>query len=446
MSGTMNTPDPRQLVLDEAEIRRLASSCETPLYLYCRRELVSQCERLRRAVGDDVRVCYSLKANPNPHLCREIRMTGIGAEVSSGGELCTALRTGFRARDIVASGPGKTHAEIDYLVREGVGVIHCESSGEIRRIEAAARSARRRVNVALRLNPLHAGRGTKAKMGGKSTQFGVDEESADAAIRDALRNRHARPVGFHVYCGTQILQADSIVSNCRYIAELAGKLVRRHGLDCRYLNLGGGLGIPFSADEAPLDLSRFGEGLAEVCAALRREPEFERTEIVIESGRFIVGSCGLFVCRIQDVKTSRGRRYVVTDGGINNYMAASPLLRWDRTNPMVSLIPVGRPRGPDVLVDVVGPLCTTIDICARQCPLPSPRVGDLVVFANAGAYGLTMSPVMFLGRPTPAEILVHDTAETVIRERGTFDSLLGDVPFTTQAEPFDETENPEAAL
>jgi len=370
---------------------------------------------------------YSLKANPNRSLCKVISNEDIGAEISSGGELHIALSSAFSPSEIVASGPGKTTDELDYYISNDIWMINCESEAELKRINTVAKRFGKSISVGLRINPNKIGKGAKAKMGGKATQFGIDEKRIDEVLTLAKKLDNVSVCGIHVYCGTQILSSQIISENCRYIACLAKQIIATHNIQLKVVNFGGGLGIPFSAKEKPLNIHELCKRIHQICKELRNTSGFENTLFVLETGRFLIGTSGVFVCRVQDVKKSRGKTYIIIDGGINNFMSLSPLFRWARTNPINYLLKQnGTQDRKQIIANIVGPLCTTIDICSLQQPITEPKIDDIIVFGNAGAYSLSMSPVLFLGRPMPAEVLVSHGKESIIRQRGSFKQLIGE--------------------
>jgi diaminopimelate decarboxylase len=242
------------------------------------------------------------------------------------------------------------------------------------------------------------------RMGGGPQQFGVDAE----AVPDLLEHLVAAEVdflGFHVFAGSQILNANLLCEAQRKSVSLALQIARNGGRPITYLNLGGGFGVPYFPDEAPLDLTQIGANLAALMDGPIRDG-LPNARVVIELGRFIVGECGVYVTRVLDRKQSRGRTYLVVDGGLHHQLAASgnfgQVIR--RNYP----IAVGNRvrQTPDETVTVVGCLCTPLDILGDNIALPRADVGDLIVLFQAGAYGLTASPVSFLGHPAPIEVLV----------------------------------------
>jgi diaminopimelate decarboxylase len=242
------------------------------------------------------------------------------------------------------------------------------------------------------------------KMGGGSQQFGIDAEEVPTLLRH-LASADLDFVGFHVFAGSQNLHADILCDALSHNVELLLKLAETCGYPVRYLNLGGGFGIPYFEKDQPLDLVPVGRRLSDLVEGAIR-PALPDARVVIELGRYLVGESGVYVTRVVDRKVSRGRTYLVVDGGLHHQLAASgnfgQVIR--RNYPLV----IGNRMGVEdrETVSVVGCLCTPLDLLGENVCLPPAQVGDLVVIFQAGAYGLTASPTAFLGHPMPPEILV----------------------------------------
>ena len=257
--------------------------------------------------------------------------------------------------------------------------------------------------MAIRVNPDFEIKGSGMRMGGGPQQFGVDVEKVPALLAE-LAAADVEFLGFHVFAGSQNLRADIICDAQRKTADLILQLAGKSP-PIRYVNLGGGFGIPYFEKDQPLDLPAIGTNLAELIDNVL-EPRLPGVRVVIELGRYIVGECGVYVTRVVDRKESRGRKYLVVDGGLHHQLAASgnfgQAIR--RNYP----IAVGdRLAGQaEEAVTVVGSLCTPLDLLGDNVRLPAAGIGDLIVLFQAGAYGFTASPTLFLGHPSPVEVFV----------------------------------------
>ncbi|WP_326533037.1 pyridoxal-dependent decarboxylase, exosortase A system-associated, partial [Pseudorhodoferax sp.] len=269
-------------------------------------------------------------------------------------------------------------------------------------LAAAARQLGVPARVALRVNPDFELKGSGMKMGGGPKQFGVDVEQVPGVLAE-MKRLGLQFEGFHLFAGSQNLKAESICEAQLKSYELALRLVRDNDLDIRFLNLGGGFGIPYFPGERPLDLAPIGDNLRALVA--RAKADMPAAQIVIELGRFFVGEAGLYVCRVVDKKVSRGLTYLVCDGGLHHHLANSGNFgQVVRKNYPVT---IGNRQGaPLEQVTAVGPLCTPLDLLADRMALPQAEIGDLLVVYQSGAYGPSASPQAFLGHPRCVEALV----------------------------------------
>jgi diaminopimelate decarboxylase len=357
---------------------------------------------VRAALPDAVQLHYSIKANPMPALVQHMAGLADGLDVASGGELTTALDTGFDPSHITFAGPGKSTADLRRAIAAGV-CINAESSGEIGRIAAQAESLGIAPRVVLRVNPDFELKSSGMRMGGGAKPFGIDAETIPQAVAQ-LRALGIDPLGFHIFCGSQSLKAEAIVEAHAQSVELALRLAGECAFVPAMLNLGAGFGIPYFPGESPLDLAPVGANLAALLPRVR--DALGEVRVSLESGRYFVGEAGVYVARVLDRKVSRGQVFLVTDGGLHQHLAASGNFgQVIRKNYPAA---IGNRMAPAQreTVSVVGPLCTPLDVLADRMELAAADVGDLVVVFQSGAYGLSASPTAFLGHPAPAEVLV----------------------------------------
>ena len=400
-------------------LAELSETFGTPLFVYDAGVMRATYRALAEALSGFVGIFYSIKANPNPAVARVFVEEGAGLEIASAAEYEAARAAGATPERILFAGPGKGEAELAHVIDRGIGEIHLESEEEIERVCAVARRLGRKVEVALRINPSAAAQGGAMRMGGKPSPFGFDEETVEA-VADAVVARPELDLrGIHLFAGTQVLDADVLAAQWAHGLALAGRVARHLGRPLATIDLGGGLGIPYFAGESALDLARLAQHVAGLKATLREEPLIRDASVVVEPGRFLVGPSGFYVVRVLAAKTSRGQRFLVTDGGMHHHLAASGNLGQviKRDYPFVAVTGGG---GELSAQTVVGPLCTPLDTIARQALLPALQAGDVIAVRQSGAYGLTASPVGFLSHPTPAEVLVENGRAHLIRPRGTF--------------------------
>lgn len=382
-------------------VDRLAARVgSTPFFAYDRRLVTERVAAVRKALPDDIALKYAVKANPMPALLAHMSELVDGFDVASAQEMRHALDTTLPARRVSFAGPGKSDGELSAAVAAGV-TVEVESENELERIRRTGEALGIRPRVALRVNPPFSVRGSGMRMGGGPQQFGVDAERVPALLN---RLGDLDFEGFHVFAGSQNLNADSICEAQRLTVELVLELAESAPGPVRYLNLGGGFGIPYFERDRPVDLGRIGDNLETLLAGHVR-PKLPDARVHVELGRYLVGEAGVYVTRVVDRKESRGTTYLVVDGGMHHQLAASGNFgQFIRRNYPVS---TARPDAPaEGTATVVGCLCTPLDLLGDGVELPHADVGDLIVVYQAGAYGLTASPTAFLGHPAPVEVLV----------------------------------------
>lgn len=408
-------------------VTALAESHGTPLFVYDAGILDRQLALLRSTYPPEFDIAYSIKANPCPAIVRHFVGAGLGLEVASAGEFHQTQRAGCPPERVLFAGPGKTEPELAYVLERGIGEIHVESEREADRVAAIARRLGTSARVALRINPGPDAQGGAMRMGGKPAPFGVDEERIDPVIDRLAGDAHVEFRGIHLFTGTQILDDAVLVNQYRKGIEIARRVADRIGRALKVVDFGGGLGIPYFSSESPLAMDRLAEGLRALAAEVREDARFRGTRLLIEPGRYLAGEAGVYLARVNDIKESRGKTFLVVDGGMNHHLAASGNLGQviKRNFPIAIANRLG--EAPSTAVDVVGPLCTPLDVLARDATLPEARVGDLVVIFQSGAYGRTASPLGFLSQPSPAEVFVRDGSATLVRRRGTYEDTLWDV-------------------
>jgi diaminopimelate decarboxylase len=340
-----------------------------------------------------------------------------GLDISSGGEIELSRRAGWSAQVMSFAGPGKSEEEIGRAVREGVRLLSIESATELRRAAAIAQAHDRTVDVTLRVNPLETPKEFPMKMGGLPSQFGIPEEQVDDVVTEARGLARIHLSGFHVFSGTNCLEAPAIVKNTEGTLAIAARLAEKHDLRPEVVNLGGGFGIPYFAGQPELPADEAARGLAEaVVGFARREARFAKTRFILELGRYLVGDFGVYVARVTDVKETRGKRFVILDGGMHHCFPATgnfgQLIK--KNYPIANL---SRPDAPVAAQELVGPLCTPIDSMARDLKLPRVEIGDLVAFLKTGAYSFAASPLLFLSHDTPPELVRLRGVVELARER-----------------------------
>lgn len=392
-----------QLLINGIPLKQLATRVgQTPFYAYDRKLLRTRVEQLRKALPPSIKLHYAMKANPLPALVGFMAGLVDGIDVASAGELKIALDAGAPAREISFAGPGKRQIELEQAVAAGV-LINIESFREVTELASIANKLALPARVAVRVNPDFELKGSGMKMGGGPKQFGIDAECVPELLSE-ISKVNLQFEGFHLFAGSQNLKAESICEAQQKSYQLALALAKQAPSPVRFLNLGGGFGIPYFPGEHRLDLDAIGANLEQL--ASRAKVELPEANIVIELGRYLVGEAGIYVTQVVDRKISRGQTFLVVDGGLNHHLSASGNFgQVIRKNYPVA---IGNKMNSDnqEIASVVGPLCTPLDLLADKMELSIAQPGDYVVIFQSGAYGASASPQRFLGHPEVIEVLV----------------------------------------
>ena len=392
-----------QLVIGGESLTVLAARVgQTPFYAYDRSLLRSRVAALREVLPQGIKLHYAMKANPMPAVVGFMAGLVDGIDVASAGELKVALDAGADPLEVSFAGPGKRDAELRQAVASRV-LINVESFREVGSLQKISKDLGLAARVAVRVNPDFELKGSGMKMGGGPKQFGVDVEQMPELLAQIGRAGLAFE-GFHLFAGSQNLRADSICEAQQKSYDLAVRLAEHAPMPVKFLNLGGGFGIPYFPGEKRLDLAPIGENLERLVS--RAKTDLPHVSFVIELGRYLVGEAGVYVARIVDRKVSRGQVFLVSDGGLHHHLSASGNFgQVVRKNYPVT---IGNRVDSPVreVASVVGPLCTPLDLLADRMELPAAREGDLAVVFQSGAYGASASPQGFLGHPACLEILV----------------------------------------
>jgi diaminopimelate decarboxylase len=391
----------------------LAQAFGTPFFVYDLDLIGRRVEALRQVLPHGFRIAFAVKANPSLAVLSQLRRSGVGADVASGGELEAVLRAGFEPASIGMTGPGKRDEELAAAVAAGIGFITVESPGELRRLETVAAAAGKRQRILLRLAVAEDARlETVRLIGSVEGKFGMPYPTLLEAAGEATRSRHLELLGVHAFGASNLRDAEQLAAHVNDLVEIGRKVAAATGVPLRVVDAGGGLGIPYADSERPLDLARFGRRMAELRARWDADPELGDLEVVLEPGRFLVGPAGAYVARVVDVKGSDAAPVAILDGGINHLVR--PALVQSEHRLVVLATDAVRAL---VHTTVAGPLCTGLDVFTVEAMLARPRVGDLVAVLDAGAYGFTESMPFFLSHPTAAEVAVRRGDARLIRPR-----------------------------
>lgn len=386
------------------DYQELAVNHGTPLYVYDLDRAVEARDSLFAALPDGVDVFYALKANPHPEVARALR-TGDGpvcrAEISSVGELASALQAGYTAGECLYTGPGKTDDELTEAIGLGVRMFSVESLTDLRHVGEVADRFDTQARCLLRINSTTASAATSIRMMGRPSQFGIDSETLPEIMPELTNVRGARVVGAHFFTMSNVIDEESLLAEYKHVLELAAQLKEEVGLPLEFLDIGGGFASPYAA---PGERANYPKLRTELAALLDLHLPGWRAgapHIACESGRYLVGGSGYLLCGVVNIKESRGKKFVILDAGINAVGGMAGLGR---------LLPVSvRLDGQEPVehASLVGPLCTPGDTLGRDANVPALRMGDVIVVPNVGAYGLSASLLGFLSRPAPVEVVLR---------------------------------------
>ncbi len=401
-----------ELYCEEVPLAELAEEVGTPAYVYSTATLQRHARVFHAALRRlDHLACFAVKALPNLAVLSLLAKEGFGFDIVSGGELFRALKAGADVTRIVFSGVGKRRDELDAALKAGIFQFNCESEEELIQLSEAALLRKTRARVAIRVNPdVDARTHPYIATALSTSKFGVPAARVRAAYRKAAGLSGLQIVGVACHIGSQVAEVKPFVEAALKLRALVERL-RRDGHSIERLDMGGGLGVPYGESKAPASPSEYGEALSKVLRGLD-------VKVIFEPGRLLVANAGVLLTRVLLRKRGAGaRRFVVVDAGMND------LLRPALYGAHHELEPVGRPRKPAELVDVVGPVCESADVLAKRRRLPTLETGDLLVLRSAGAYGMSMAS-QYNARPRPAEVLVDGRSWRIVRQRESLDDLV----------------------
>lgn len=397
---------------EDVPLSQIAAAVGTPFYVYSTATLARHYAVFEEGFrGQDVLVAFAVKALSNIAVLSSLAKRGAGADIVSGGELFRALKAGVPADRIVFSGVGKTTEEMAAGLKAGIGQFNVEGEAELRTLSAVAAALGVDAPVALRINPdVDAGTDDRISTGRAEDKFGIPFVKAHETFALAQSLPNIDPKGVAMHIGSQITSLKPFEAAAKTVVNLVAQL-RGQGLDMRTLDLGGGLGIPYSTDgtapPAPVDYA----------ATLRQVTDPLDMKVIFEPGRMIAGNAGIFVSKVIYLKTQGEKTYAIVDGAMND------LMRPALYGAVHHMVPVEQKPGASAPFHVAGPVCESTDVFLRDYPMVSPAAGDLVAFRTAGAYGAVQAN-QYNTRPLVPEVLVGGGQFAVIRRRPTYDEML----------------------
>jgi len=411
---------------ENVDLGAVAQLYGTPTYVYSAATMTENVDRLRRSFkGLDIQVCYAAKANSNLAVLRHFQNLGTGFDLVSGGELRRVLAAGGSLKQSVFAGVGKTEAEIRLALEKGIQAFHVESEPELARINHVAGQLGVKAPISIRVNPdVDANTHAKITTGKSENKFGIPLKHALVAYEACSRFKNIRVRGVQMHIGSQITEAGPFVEAVKRLAVLAAELKTSYGIE--YLSIGGGLGIVYREalasgspdwwaalppEKRPLTPELYGETLRPLLAPLG-------LKVMIEPGRFLIGNAGALLARVEYVKRSSGKTFVILDTAMND------LIRPAMYEAYHEVVPLRRDTTRRAVVaDIVGPVCESGDCFAKERQIQEVGEGEFVAFMSAGAYGRSMSS-RYNARLLPAEVMVSGSAFELTTPRETFEQTI----------------------
>ena len=393
-----------ELAIGGVTLSSLAEQHGTPLYIYDKNIIKKKCQTLRATLPEKIKIYFAVKANPNLEIIQLMGELYDGFDVASAGEAEQVIQAGITSDRISFAGPGKTVAELQYVIDQQIGGLSIESEQEFEHIREICKKFGKTANVFVRVNPDFDLSQSGMKMGGGPKQFGVDSERVPDLLKAIKNEKLVNFKGIHIFAGSQNLSADALLQTFEKILEYTVSLVEKTSIPLKQLNMGGGFGIPYFAHEQELDFTAVGRGLKKLLK--QYGPQLGNTSFIIELGRFLVGECGVYLAKVLYKKMSMGQVFLITDGGMHHHIAASGNFGQSLVRRPMPITVANRQRAPTEKVHVTGPLCTPLDTFGFV-DLPEAQENDLIAVLQSGAYGFSASPQLFLSHPVPKKIFVH---------------------------------------
>ncbi len=401
-----------ELYCEQVPVRRIVEEFGTPIFIYSRGTLERHFKIFEEPFSNVPHlICFSMKACSNLAILRIFSNLGGGVDIVSGGELFRALRAGISSQKIVYSGVGKKAAEIDLALDADILMFNVESEEELQLLNQRASAKGKKARVALRVNPnVDPLTHPYISTGLKSNKFGVPIDQAGDIYMQAGRLQGIDPVGLDCHIGSQLTELAPFLEAVSILRKLLRKL-RDGGVDIRYLDVGGGLGIPYDQETPPAP-GDYGAAVLDLVSDMN-------VSLIMEPGRVLVGNAGIMATQVLYKKQSSDKNFVIVDAAMNDLMRPSLYKAYH------SIIKVAKDDGPTrkIIADVVGPICESGDFLARSREMDDPDPGELLAVMSSGAYGFSMSS-NYNSRPRSAEVLVDQSNYYLIRQRETYEDLI----------------------
>ena len=384
-------------------LKKISKKYDGPKYVYNLNEISHSYSSLKKSLPTFSKLYYSMKANPNEGVVNYLHKLGAGIECSSWGEISKALKSGVNKKNIIFTGPAKKNEELIQFIEKKIGIISIESLNEFKRVSSLSKKLNKNIDCIIRINPENIEIKSSIKMMGVSSQFGIDSNKFLQNYK-LFNSSKTNILGFHFYSASNVISSKDLLKMFFNCIDLSLKIEKLLKIKIKLLNLGGGFASPYGKKGKRKNYSTIKKPLETKLINSFGEERIKSLNLIFESGRYLVGTCGGLICKVIDKKISKNKKYIILDSGINNLAGMSSINRLPKLNPEIVLI--NRKEKKKETFDIVGPLCTPLDFWSRSALSYKLKINDLIFVPNVSSYGLSASLILFLSHDIPNELLL----------------------------------------
>ena len=384
-------------------LKKISKKYDGPKYVYNLNEISHSYSSLKKSLPTFSKLYYSMKANPNEGVVNYLHKLGAGIECSSWGEISKALKSGVNKKNIIFTGPAKKNEELVQFIKKKVGIISIESLNEFKRISSLSKKLNKNIDCVIRINPENMEIKSSIKMMGVSSQFGIDSKKFLQNYK-LFNSSKTNILGFHFYSASNVISNKDLLKMFFNCIDLSLKIEKLLKIKIKLLNLGGGFASPYGRKGKRINYSNIKKPLEKKLINSFGEERIKSLDLIFESGRYLVGTCGGLICKVIDKKISKNKKYIILDSGINNLAGMSSINRLPKLDPEIVLI--NRKEKKKETFDIVGPLCTPLDFWSRSALSYKLKINDVIFVPNVSSYGLSASLILFLSHDIPNELLL----------------------------------------
>ena len=384
-------------------LKKISKKYDGPKYVYNLNEISHSYSSLKKSLPTFSKLYYSMKANPNEGVVNYLHKLGAGIECSSWGEISKALKSGVNKKNIIFTGPAKKNEELVQFIKKKTGIISIESLNEFKRVSSLSKKLNKNIDCIIRINPENIDIKSSIKMMGVSSQFGIDSKKFLQNYK-LFNSSKTNILGFHFYSASNVISNKDLLKMFFNCIDLSLKIEKLLKIKIKLLNLGGGFASPYGRKGKRKNYSNIKKPLEKKLINSFGEERIKSLNLIFESGRYLVGTCGGLICKVIDKKISKNKKYIILDSGINNLAGMSSINRLPKLDPDIVLI--NRKEKKKETFDIVGPLCTPLDFWSRSALSYKLKINDIIFVPNVSSYGLSASLILFLSHDIPNELLL----------------------------------------